>query len=102
MGWAAVKGKLLKLPPVFEFQNQASKALRKDSRALGSVLREWHVAWEQNQHEFSTKRKFRLALRKKEMLEYEMRSFVRDLARKGKMKSKVLPAAARRAKWRRK
>ncbi|CAL2229354.1 unnamed protein product [Prunus armeniaca] len=61
MGWAVVKGKLLKLPPVSEFENQTSKALRKGSRALGSVLINflaWHerlVAWKQNQHEFSTK-----------------------------------------------
>ncbi|CAL2256712.1 unnamed protein product [Prunus armeniaca] len=37
IGWAAVKRKFLKLPHVSEFQNKAPKALRKGSRALGSV-----------------------------------------------------------------
>ncbi|CAL2227005.1 unnamed protein product [Prunus armeniaca] len=73
MGWAAVKGKLLKLPPVSECENRAPKALRKGSRTLGNVLvtftnenngclqiyflalHERLVAWKQNQHEFSTK-----------------------------------------------
>ncbi|CAL2264745.1 unnamed protein product [Prunus armeniaca] len=38
MGWAALRSKWVKLPPVSEFVNQTLRMLRKGSEALGSTL----------------------------------------------------------------
>ncbi|CAL2270469.1 unnamed protein product [Prunus armeniaca] len=81
MGWATVKGRSEETVPFAWVRKLSPKIPRKGSKTLGDILaiftdqnngdlqmildsllaqHEWHVAWEQNQHKFSTKREIRL------------------------------------------
>ncbi|CAL2252328.1 unnamed protein product [Prunus armeniaca] len=76
MGWVAVKGRTKETVPFAWVRKLSPKIHRKGSKTLGDILaiftdqnndsllaqHEWHVAWEQNQHKFSTKREIRLGL----------------------------------------